>query len=188
MQTFFFSTRSVQFSFDPCALLPLTLHLQMGDESEPVTAPRGGRGHNTNTSISGHFIPSAPSALHFISSSCHPRARHSLPTPHSFIVFDPSAVSAERLKSSSPSLPSPPLICGLCDVSHAISHPFPCGRTLLSHPASPTSPPPPLITAPPPRFVQGTRYPDLPPSACQRPPRVPHVCCCGAASALFPVV
>lgn len=80
---------------------------------------------------------------------------------------------------------SPPLICGLCDVSHVISHPFPCGRTLLSHPTSPISPPPPLITAPP-RFVQGTRYPDLPPSASQRPPCVPHVCCCGAASALFP--
>lgn len=38
-----FSTRLL-FSFDPCALLPLTLHLQMGDESEPVTAPREGEG------------------------------------------------------------------------------------------------------------------------------------------------
>lgn len=119
--------------------------------------------------------------LHLISSSCHLQPRHC------FLIHSLCSTRQSCLqKDLNPSVRlSPPLICGLCDVSHVISHPFPCGRTLLSHPTSPISPPPPLITAPP-RFVQGTRYPDLPPSAFQLPPCVPHVCCCGAASALFP--
>lgn len=59
-------------------------------------------------------------------------------------------------------------ISALCNISHVISHPFPIGRRLLSHLTLPISPHPPLITAPL-RFVQGTRYIDLPPSASQSP-------------------
>lgn len=149
------------FSFDPCLFLSLTLHLQMGDESEPVTALRKRANHDQFTS--GHFIASAPSVLDFT----FPELPSVSLIPHSLHLI----CQLYLLTNMQPHPPvhlSPSLIYALCNVSHVISHPFPCGRRLLSHLTLPISPHPPLITAPR-RFVQGTRYSDLPPLAFQSP-------------------
>lgn len=118
----------------------------------------------------------------------YPRvAIHNHVTHSSFIKFGLCVVSAERHAAEPSSLSlclSLPLISALCNVSHVISHLFHCGQTLLSHLTSPISPQPPLITAPP-RFIQGTRYLDLPQSPFQRPLVCPMLlwCCVGS----FPI-
>lgn len=57
------------FSFDPCLFLSLTLHLQMGDESEPVTAQR--ERANLKQFTFDHFNLPDPSVLDFFPQSFH---------------------------------------------------------------------------------------------------------------------
>lgn len=109
------------------------LHLQMGDESEPVTT-WSARARHLQT-ISGFIVDNFNHCFFLLTS-----VRHF----HSSCIIFYDVYSQHAVKSLSPSL-----IYGLYNVFHlSISRPFPCGRTLLSHLSPHISPHRPQITAP----------------------------------------
>lgn len=122
------------FYLTPVCFLCLMLHLQMGDESEPVTTWREGPQHFKAT------------VNHSFSLFCfHPWFWN---IGSSFVIVCYLACSSI--------LKSLPFLVRLFDSSHIwISHLFPCGRTLLSHLSSLISLHRPQITAPL-RLVPGT--------------------------------
>lgn len=125
------------FSLDSCVFSCLCsmLHLQMGDESEPVTTQREG------TAFLKHCFNQCCFTVVLLHQS------------DIFIHFSSSFTIVSTVSMLSPSL-FLSLDSAMC-FHVSISHPFPSGRTLLSHLSSLISPLRPQITAPL-RLVQGT--------------------------------